>query len=185
MAAKSALMRPAQAFPAQDPFQSLLQGRMVAHLKRERTCPPVPERQKTEEFPLSVRQKRTDRLGGSGNSRRPREAGNRWPNPAERRLPPQRLPEAAALLLAAGFPPERLQRLLSDPQVQEQGLSLKDLRRAWQEATGTETLNSLFPGMGDKNQVSGILNDEPLPPALATLLDLVEQSPGGIFGPFK
>ncbi len=178
MTAKPALMRPAHAFPAQDPFQAVLQGRMVAHLKRVRSNPP--NMQKMEGVPLSGRQKGADQLSGSDASRRRREAASRQFNPAERRLPPELLPELAGLLLQAGFPPERLQTLLTDPQVQEQGLSLEELRRAWQEAAGAGTLKSLFSVEAETLQVSKVLPDEALPPALASLLDVVKQSPGGV-----
>jgi hypothetical protein len=95
--------------------------------------------------------------------------------PLERRLPPERLPELAALLLLVGFPAERLQTLLADPQVQQQGLSLGELRQAWMEARRTST----DPAQA-KSPVASPFPEEPLPPALTALLDLMEQSPDGV-----
>lgn len=161
---KSAAFRSTPAFPAQDLFQAVLQGRLVMHLQRKDNLPaglqprgglPFPPRGGGRAAPT-----------GDFTARRPDKSGTRLAGPAERRLPPERLPEVAALLLQAGFPWERLQALFSDPKVQELGLSLKDLQQAWSD------------GLADESKTGQVLDG--FPPSLAGLLCLVEQSPGGV-----
>lgn len=167
MAAKTATLRPAQAFPAKDEFQAVLQGRLVAHLQRGLSRPSVPCAPKAVGLAggtTGARQVAADRLSG------------RQPQQIERRLPPERLPEVAAVLLLASFPAEPLQALLANPQVQQQGLSLGELRQAYLEAqaTGSPDQNS---GTQAGAEIGALLLADSFPPALAALLDLVAQSP--------
>jgi hypothetical protein len=158
MAAKAAIRRSPQASPAQDPFQAVLQGRLVAHLRREVPKPAAADTVKAK--------------AGDGLSKGQRQI-------LQRRLPPERLPEVAGVLLLAGFPAERLQALLADPQVQQQGLSLGELRQAWLEAQGSGARTPQGASQA-KGEGFGLLTEEPLPPALAALLDLAAQSPEGV-----
>lgn len=50
------------------------------------------------------------------------------------KVPPERLPEVERFLLKAGISPEQLQRLLSSPRFQEQGLTASDVQSAWQNS---------------------------------------------------
>jgi hypothetical protein len=178
MAVPKTLMRPAQTFSAQNPFQTVLQRRLVAHLKREGAAPLAPKMPKTQRFSKTEPQAGVNQPTGSGISRRAHQSRGRLPN--DWRLPPERFPEISAALLQAGFPPERLQALLADPQVQEQGLSLADVRRAWQEALATASSTSPMAAGAQPQQISKVLPGEPLTPALASLLELIKQSPGGV-----
>jgi len=132
---------------------------------------------KTQRFSRTEPQAGVNQPTERGISRRAHQSRGRLPN--DWRLPPERFPEISAALLQAGFPPEGLQALLADPQVQEQGLSLADLRRAWQEALATASSTSPMAG-AQPQQISKVLPGEPLPPALASLVDLIKQSPGGV-----
>lgn len=177
-AARDALLRPDRALPAQDPFKTVFQGRLVAHLKRAAITPSVSERPKTPALSGGELRRGGKGRGWSVISRPGEESGNGQAGPEAWRVPPDSLPEAAALLLQAGFPPEPLQRLLADPRVQQEGLGREDLRRVWEEAQAAASANSLDDAGAGPRQAfeSGV----PLPPPLAGLLDLVERSPGEI-----
>ncbi|MDI6854740.1 MAG: flagellar hook-length control protein FliK [Deltaproteobacteria bacterium] len=88
-------------------------------------------------------------------------------------MPPERLPEAAAVLLQGGFPPEPLERLLTDPRIQKEGLSFDDLGRAWREFQADASM-----GAGAKSEGPAELFSGSPSPALSGLLELIEQSPG-------
>lgn len=167
-AGKSAGFRSTSACPAQDLFQAVLQGRLVMHLQRKGTLPAG--LQPREGLPFPPRGGGRGAPAGDFTARRPGQTGTGQAGSAERRLPPERLPEVAALLLQAGLPWERLQALFCDPKVQEQGLSLKDLQQAWPD------------GRADESTAAQVLTGFPPspPPALAGLLPLIEQSPGGV-----
>ncbi len=163
-AAKAAILKPAQTASVQDQFQAVLQGRLVAHLQREAFGALASKASKAATV-----------AGGAGGAAQGAGGGvaKGQPQTLARRLPPERLPEVAAVLLLAGFPAERLQALLADPRVQQQGLSLGELRQAWLETSSGGSAPT-------REQVPGRQTVEPLPPVLAALLDLVSQSPEGV-----
>ncbi|MBW1990581.1 MAG: flagellar hook-length control protein FliK [Deltaproteobacteria bacterium] len=142
--------------PAADSFQTLFQGRLVAHILSRPRHPATSGPRDIREAPL----KADNFLAGRAQ---------RAPKPKDRRLPPELLPQLAVLLIQAGLPTERVQALLSDPRVQEQGLSLAELKRLWQEARGTAAkLYQAAPVQG-----------QALPPVLVHLMEALQQSPGG------
>lgn len=165
LAAKAGILRPAQAAPSQDQFLSVLQVRLASHLQR-----PTLGAAASGASPARDQQ--------AGLAAESQGAGRQLPL-KDRRLPPERLPELAGALLLAGFPVERLQTLLADPQIQQQGISLEELRQTWQEALGGGM--PLSPGGAQpQTPVSGLPTQENLPPALTALLDLAAQSPEGV-----
>jgi hypothetical protein len=174
MAAKPALLRPAQTFTAPDPFKAVLQGRLVSHLQRSAKSPPPAEMPRVKKLPAAEPRRGADPLAESRISRRFRHSRGGQPGEQSRRLPPERLPEAAGLLLLAGVPPERVQELLSDPKVQEQGLSLADFRQVLAGLPGAEHHPT---GGTNRAHGPGAALDKLMPPALSALLELIENSP--------
>uniref|UniRef100_A0A7C3WQF3 Flagellar hook-length control protein FliK n=1 Tax=Desulfobacca acetoxidans TaxID=60893 RepID=A0A7C3WQF3_9BACT len=172
-AGKSAPVRAAPASPAPDRFMTMLQGRLVTHLQRK--DPSLPGSERAEARAAAAPPVSVGRFAGNLNpgvkrsGDQPADGGN-W------RLPPEQIPEMALLLLQAGFPAERLQMLLADPEVQEQGLSLMDLRRAWPEGLG-RYWNLLRASEAEPGQANP---GGPLLPGWAGFLSLAEQSPRGV-----
>jgi hypothetical protein len=168
LASKSALIRPNLGLPAPDSFKNIFQGRLVAHLGRKVSERAGAKQKAPQELakpdPQALANRRQGRVV-SGQAGRSSHGGPKT-------VPPERFPEAAALLLEAGFPREPLERLMGDPQIQKQGLDFGDLRRAWREVQAAST--------GAAAEAAGLAEvfSESPSRALAFLLELIEQSPG-------
>lgn len=164
----------AAARSAPDLFQASFQGRLMQHLHKEGGA----EKTKRGESPGSTpdvkeiparlplgRQARNVRLLRRRPDSLARQRGG------EAVIPPELLPELARRLTAAGAPASRVRQFLSQPEVQEQGLSLAALR---------EFLRGLAGGQGDKI-ASGTTEaaDARKEAVLSELLELMAASPGG------
>ncbi len=171
LASKTALIGPNRSLPPLDSFKTVLQGRLAARLRRVAAGGAAKKQKAPQELAKPESQTPANRRRRSVISR---QTGSSRGGP--RTVPPERLPEAAAVLLQAGFPLEPLERLLTDPQIQKEGLNLDDLRRAWREVQADAST-----GAGSEpDGLAARLSEMSPSPALAGLLELIEQSPGKI-----
>jgi hypothetical protein len=75
------------------------------------------------------------------------------------KVPTNRLPEVQSFLIQAGLPPEQVERLLTSPALQEQGLTAQNLLAAWQNAV-SNTLKETLTANG--SQIAANLGNQGL-----------------------
>ncbi len=161
MPAKPAGLRPFRALAPQDSFMAVLQGRLVTHLKRQSPAFPGSGQQETGTPLVFRRQQTSGRPAGISPFGQIGKGGHKQVNS-----------------LKPSLSPEGFRVGLSEPHAWNQEFGLEGLPCAWPEAQKAE---SPVPVIGAKTRPAfGDLSGETLPPALAGLLSLVEQSPGGV-----
>lgn len=156
---------------APDLFQACFQGRLLQHLQREDGSPVArPEcRGRVTPGELSWQATAGGRLSGRPGNRRPLLLC--WQSPGEAVIPPELLPELARRLMGAGAPPEWVQEFLAQPQVQEQGVTLNELKEFLGKVAAEWKLK-LAGGIPETAPGTD-------PAKLAELAELLAASPGG------
>lgn len=159
---------------APDLFQASFQGRLMQHLQREGGAEKAKGRGSPGSTP-DVKEIPTrlpvGRQAGEGRPLRRRPEALARQRGGEAVIPPQLLPELSRRLTAAGVPAPQVRQFLSRPEVQEQGLSLAELReflRGLAGMQGERAVPGTPEGAGDRKEA-----------ALSDLLEMMAAAPGG------
>lgn len=159
---------------APDLFQASFQGRLMQHLHKEGATHKAQGGEGTGSTPDVKEIPARSPFGRQAREVRPRSCRSDSPSRQSRGeavIPPELLPELARRLTAAGVPEARVQQFLTQPEVQEQGVSLAALREFLLELAGGQ---GNAPASGTPE--AAVARKEAV---LSGLLELMATAPGG------